>query len=70
MRLKTLDLTCPKCKTMPRIKKLGSFVYLKCNCSQTAGWDTFHYALSSWIIKIGENGGFKDYNKIIKKSDL
>ena len=67
MRLKTLDLVCPKCKKGPTLKKIGGLIYLECNCTKSAGWNTFHYAMSSWIIKVGEMGGFVDYEKIIEK---
>ena len=70
MRLKILDLTCPKCGKAPSIKKVDTLIQLKCRCISSAGWQTFYYALSSWIIKIGEKGSFKDYEQIIKNSDL
>ena len=62
MRLQTIDITCPKCKHKPTIKKQKledlELIYLECNCTKTAGWEKIEYALSSWVIALGKSGAF------------
>ena len=62
MKLQMLDITCPRCRHKPELKtrKLGDIElhYFKCECTESAGWEKIGYALSSWIIAVGENGAF------------
>lgn len=62
MRLQTLDITCPKCRHKPSIKKMKldkmNLIYLECSCTKSAAWEKTEYALSSWIIEIGKKGAF------------
>lgn len=69
MRIETLDIKCPKCKQKPMIKKLDELFYLECGCSKSSGWNTITYALSSWIIEIGEKGAFDWIEKVVKNVD-
>ena len=70
MRLKTLDLVCPKCKQGAKIKvdKLTKGVLLKCYCHSTLTHYLFRFALSEWIAYLGEIDSFKDFEDMCKKS--
>ncbi len=68
MRIETLDIKCPKCNKKPKIKTIDELFYLECSCSKSAGWNQLHYALSSWVIEVGEKGAF-DWIKKVKNVD-
>ncbi len=81
MRIKSLELVCPKCKKSPKIIKyepkawfLPTRVEMKCNCSSVnySFLDKIYFEdiLSQWIASMGKKGAFDDYNSIIKKGDL
>jgi len=62
MKIRTIDITCPKCLHKPELltRKLVDMElhYFKCGCTKSGGWEKINYALSSWIIAIGEIGAF------------
>ena len=62
MRLQTLDITCPKCKHKPTVKKYrfgkDKFYYLECSCTKSAAWMEIYSAISSWVLTIGKMGAF------------
>ena len=62
MRLQTIDITCPKCKHKPTIKKYklddDVFYYLECGCTKSAAWNEIYNAISSWVLTVGKMGAF------------
>ncbi len=69
MKLKNLDLVCPKCKKGATVKiDLCGGVSLKCSCHSTLAHFAFRFVISEWVAYLGEIGSFKDYENLVKRS--
>lgn len=65
MRMKSIGLTCPKCKRKPQYLKSENGLILKCKCYSTASYTKLVLALRDWLIWLDKNDNFKLYDKII-----
>ena len=84
MRIKQIDLHCPKCKTAPKIIKtyikglmFGKVeIQLKCKCGTAEivfkNIDSISIAdaLGAWLKLLDQHSAFDEYNRIIRISDL